>query len=267
MTKAEAGDHRGWWQERPPLGTTLQQLLELQQAQQEQDQQRKYQQQTTSLSHNSSDQSTDRSHKQAFYRVSAADARHVSQAAVRSVPAFANNAGSKNALLSNRNHTEILIHSSNGSSDSSNTSPSVGSVHSSGLSRWVLAEVGLSAQKQLASNSSTTTVNATSGPSGKSTDRAPAGSAAGAAEGEPVPVVSAAVTLQQQQQQEGPGIVKLSDVVADGSADVADEGRVTKDQDPGLAVDAAAIANPGAVSPSCIGMCICRTLYSLVCRS
>jgi hypothetical protein len=145
--------------------------------------------------------------------------------------------------------------------DSSSSSSSSNSTDSQKLWGWVLAEVGLAAQKQLASGvPSVTTVAALDGPS------ADAAAAADGGLGSSDAVVSATVRVlgaegapAAVQALEEPQVAVEAD--SDASSVAADAGssssssssvtgsagssRVTKNQDPGLPVDADAIANPG----------------------
>lgn len=109
------------------------------------------------------------------------------------------------------------------------------------LWQWLLAEVGLAAQKQLTMRTPTVTVLAAEGPTTSSNTNSTAQPQAPAVAG--APVITAA-------EGEGGGatLMQLHDSAGDSSRAGGDGVmglQVTKDQDPGLPVDAAAIANPG----------------------
>jgi hypothetical protein len=210
VAKAEKEDFRNWWLNRPPQGTSLDQLLALQQQQQQQ-------------------------------QVQSFDATPASQSR-RSSSLFASvegQAGTPAASKGDGQHSPSLLTSS-----SSSSAPD-----SQQLWRWVLAEVGLAAQKQLSTGiPSVTTVAALNGPS-----PAAATSSSDALASATVAVVRTAegaaaavkrsddpsVSVEADAGNAGSSSSSSSSVTGSGSS------RVTKNQDPGLPVDANAIANPG----------------------
>jgi hypothetical protein len=212
VAKAEKDDFRNWWVNRPPAGTSLEQLLAMQQ------QQQYSQQQVHSFDGTPADQDSNGS---LFAPVTedspAAGSSHEDESSPK--------------LLTNSSSTPDTQQ----------------------LWRWVLAEVGLAAQKQLASGMpSVTTVAALDGPS--------AAAAAGGGSGSSDAVVSATVTVVGAAGGAPAAVQALDEPqVQVAEADAADAGssssssvigsqgsnRVTKNQDPGLPVDANAIANPG----------------------
>jgi hypothetical protein len=220
VAKAEKDDFRHWWMNRPPAGTSLEQLLAMQQQQ--------HFQQVQSFDGAPTDQDSDGSlFAPVTEESAAAGPRHEEE------------------------HSPSLLTDSSSAPDTQQ------------LWRWVLAEVGLAAQKQLASGMpSVTTVAALNGPSA-------AAAAAAAGSGSSDAVVSATVTVVGAAGGAPVAVQALDEPQVQVEADAADAGsssssvtgsqgssRVTKNQDPGLPVDANAIANPGErCCVSCLNGC------------
>jgi hypothetical protein len=215
VAKAEKDDFRNWWLNRPPAGTSLEQLLAMQQ-----------QQQQKTLQVHSFD---------------GAPAGQNSNGSLFAAVGEASTAAAAPAAAAGTGHEDesspLLLTNSSSTPDTQQ------------LWRWVLAEVGLAAQKQLASGMpSVTTVAALAGPS----------AAADGGSGSSDTLVSATVTIVGRAGGAHAAVHALDEPQV--QADAADassssssssvtgsqgSGRVTKNQDPGLPVDANAIANPG----------------------